>query len=301
MFYAIVVVIALILDQMMKYWAVINVPENTGTNVITQKLIPGFIHLTNYHNQGAAFGFLQNVSWARWFFVVLCAIFVLAVVYVLARNIVTSPGARWAAVIVVAGAIGNCVDRVISGYVVDMLEFDFLILGRNFPIFNIADIYITLGVIAFCLFTLLEKPAAGAGKQPETTEARTHVSAPANGTVSQFPEQLPKAPEKSAGVKYQDVVPPEPKPEPKPAPIQPVVVYTQPKQPVKPAQAVPQPVREESKPAPAPVKASEPVQPAQKPAPAQPRQQPETPASAPAQSTSDEFDLESILAEFRDL
>ena len=141
MLYAIVAVIALIIDQAVKYWATANIVLNTGSKAF----IPGFIQFTNIHNTGAAFSILEG---ARWFFVILCLVFVALIVYVLVTDIISAPGARWMAVIVMAGAIGNCIDRLICGYVVDMIEFEFM----NFPVFNVADIYITVGAVLFVIF-----------------------------------------------------------------------------------------------------------------------------------------------------
>lgn len=149
MLYAIAAVIALIIDQAVKYWTTAHIVLNTGT----KKLIPGFIHLTNLHNTGAAFSFLEG---ARWFFIVLCIVFVAAVIFLLAKNIIKGHTARWMSVIVLAGAVGNCIDRIINGYVVDMFEFEFKIFGMSFPVFNVADILITVGGILFCVFFLLE-------------------------------------------------------------------------------------------------------------------------------------------------
>ena len=164
MLYAIVAVIALILDQAVKYWTTAHIVLNAET----KELIPGFIHLANVHNTGAAFSFMEG---ARWFFVVLCIVFVAAVIVLLAKNIINTPVARWMAVIVMAGAVGNCIDRVLCGYVVDMFEFDFLIFGGSFPVFNIADIFITVGGIAFCLCILFEKEP-GVGKDAAPAEPR---------------------------------------------------------------------------------------------------------------------------------
>ena len=161
MFYAIVAVIALILDQALKYWTSVNIVENTAGYTEVRPLIPGILRLTNFHNSGAAFSFLANASWARWFFVVLCLIFVAIVIYALLRDIIPSPGARWAAVFVMAGAIGNCIDRMITGYVVDMLEFDFTVFGHRFPVFNLADVYITVGAIVFVIFILILQQVDG--------------------------------------------------------------------------------------------------------------------------------------------
>lgn len=165
MLYAIVAVIALILDQAVKYWTTANIVLNTGV----KELIPGLIRLTNIHNTGAAFSILEG---ARWFFVILCIAFVALIIYVLAKDIISTPKARWMAVMVMAGAVGNCIDRIICGYVVDMFEIELF----TFPIFNVADIYITVCGILFCLFVLLEKPAgsgseAGVASKPAAKKA----------------------------------------------------------------------------------------------------------------------------------
>jgi len=153
MIYAIAAVLALILDQAVKYWTTVNIVVDTGE----AKLLPGFLHLANVHNTGAAFSFLEG---ARWFFVAVCILFVAVVIYALAKDFLTGRVSRWSAVAIMAGAIGNCIDRIVCGYVVDMFEFDFLIFGKRFPVFNVADIYITLGVIVLCICILLEKPKA---------------------------------------------------------------------------------------------------------------------------------------------
>lgn len=146
MLYAIVAIIALIIDQAVKYWTTTHIVLATGTH----KLIPGFIYLTNYHNEGAAFSMLSG---ARWLFVALCIIFVGVVIYVLATDIIKGKVARWSAVVVLAGAVGNCIDRILNGYVVDMFVFEFV----DFAVFNVADIYITCGAIVFCICVLLDK------------------------------------------------------------------------------------------------------------------------------------------------
>ena len=173
MLYAIVAVIALILDQLIKYWTTISVIKDEGI----VKLLPGVIHLTNVHNTGAAFSFLQGM---RWLFVTLCVVFVAAVIYLLVKNIICTPGARWCAVIVMAGAVGNAIDRIINGYVVDMFEFDFKIFGMNFPVFNLADIYLTIGVLVFCVFLLAEKPE----EKQDKAKAGAARPAPPSGPVT---------------------------------------------------------------------------------------------------------------------
>ena len=95
MLYAIVAVLALILDQAVKYWTTANIVLNTGEKAF----LPGILRLTNVHNDGAAFSILEG---ARWFFVVLCVVFVAAVTYMLVKNIIKSAPARWTAVLVMA-------------------------------------------------------------------------------------------------------------------------------------------------------------------------------------------------------
>lgn len=176
MLYAIVAVIALIIDQAVKYWTTANIVLNTGE----KSLIPGFIHLTNIQNTGAAFSILEG---ARWFFVILCLVFVALIVYVLITDIISSPPARWMAVMVMAGAVGNCIDRLICGYVVDMFEFEGFMSW--FPVFNVADIYITVCGLLFVVFTLLEKPAEKPAK------AGAAESAPAAKSAKKLPIELP--------------------------------------------------------------------------------------------------------------
>lgn len=147
MAYAIVVVLVLILDQSLKYWTVVNLALDTGE----KQLIPGIIHLTHVRNTGAAFNLLEN---ARWFLVTVVVIFVIAVIVMLSMDIISGRLSRWMAVLVMAGAIGNGIDRLLYGYVVDMLEFEFI---NFFPVFNIADIFITCAGIGFCLAVIFHR------------------------------------------------------------------------------------------------------------------------------------------------
>ncbi|MBR1660046.1 MAG: signal peptidase II [Oscillospiraceae bacterium] len=297
MFYAIVAVILLILDQMIKYWATVNIVENTAGYMDVVPLIPGLVRLTNFHNSGAAFSFLAKASWARWFFVILCLIFVAVVVYALLRDLINTPVARWAAVIVMTGAIGNCIDRIISGYVVDMIEFDFTIFGHRFPVFNMADIYITVGAIVFIISILLEKPkAAPAPRQspaPEAPEgARSHVAAakvPEIGTfrLDEDEDGEETAPQPSPASAFI----PQPVSTPAASPRQESAKRESSKTEHVMRTLVAGRVEEES---PAPVPS-----PVPRPAPA-PEEAP-PPAPPKTESPEGEYSLDDILAEFRDL
>jgi len=329
MMYAIVAVIALILDQAVKYWTTVNIAVDSGS----AKLIPGVIHLANVHNTGAAFSFLEG---ARWLFVVLCILFVAIVVYVLVKDIIRQPLARWMAVLVSAGAIGNCIDRIVCGYVVDMFEFDFKIFNRAFPVFNVADIFITLGAIIFCVCILLEKTEPGAQPRKSAKAPRAAAKSAAadtdNAPAARKPLvrqrtklQIPEFP-KRAQAEAPAMDPNDPfaewerrAAETASAPAAPAnnVVYTQPAAPAAPAAtAYTQPTAPAAPAAPAHTQPAAPAAPAapaytQPTAPAAPaapaHTQPAAPAApaAPAHTQpaapAASYNLDDILAEFRDL
>ena len=107
--------------------------------------IPHILGLTHIHNTGAAFSMLSG---ARWFFVVLTIVFVVFALWVLYAKKITHPMGRWTLVLIIAGALGNLIDRIIYGYVVDMFE----VLFMQFAIFNVADIFVVVGGILFCIY-----------------------------------------------------------------------------------------------------------------------------------------------------
>ena len=102
--------------------------------------IPGVFELQYLENRGAAFGLLQN---RQYFFVILCAFFLCAAAFFLAKMPATR---RYLPLYIItaalaAGAAGNGIDRVLNGYVTDFFYFSLI----DFPIFNMADIYVTVG------------------------------------------------------------------------------------------------------------------------------------------------------------
>ena len=176
MLYAIVAVIVLILDQAAKYWTSVNLAVNA-----TSPFIPGFIQLTNVHNPGAAFGMLSG--W-RWLFVLLTVLVTIGVIYMLNKNIIKGKLGRWMLVLVVTGGIGNCIDRLINGYVVDMFQFQFKFpIIKDFAIFNVADIFITISGIIFCIYLIFHKetikeppaPAKPSRPMPRSTEPQVRA------------------------------------------------------------------------------------------------------------------------------
>ena len=160
MLYAIIAVICIIADQLIKYYTVAHITLSTGM----QKLIPGFIHMTYLQNKGAAFSFMADSSASRIVFVILCVVVCAVLIVLMVKGVLSGKGSRWCAVFVMAGAVGNAIDRLVSGYVVDMFEFEFF----TFPVFNLADIFITVGGVLFCVFVLLEGRTPKAKKIKDT-------------------------------------------------------------------------------------------------------------------------------------
>jgi len=117
------------------------------------KVMTGFFNLVRVHNAGAAFSFLAGASgWQRWFFTALGLVAAVVIVWMLKNH----PGQRlfcFALACILGGAVGNVIDRVLYGYVVDFLDFHWA--GMHFPAFNVADSAITVGAACLILDELL--------------------------------------------------------------------------------------------------------------------------------------------------
>lgn len=122
--------------------------------------VTGFFNLVRVHNSGAAFSFLAGASgWQRWFFVGLGLAASAFIVWML-KSHPTQKLFCFAVSMIMGGALGNVVDRLLHGYVVDFLQFRFGLLeplfpGGYFPSFNIADSAITLGAACLILDEIL--------------------------------------------------------------------------------------------------------------------------------------------------
>ena len=137
-------VLLIFFDQWSKYLVVNHLK---GQNPIP--LISGVFELQYLENRGAAFGIFQG---KRGFFLVITVIILLIAVWFyrklpLSRKCLPL---RIVTVVLAAGAVGNMIDRVVNNYVVDFFYFKLI----NFPIFNVADIYVTVGAIGLIIFLL---------------------------------------------------------------------------------------------------------------------------------------------------
>ncbi|MBQ2738980.1 MAG: signal peptidase II [Oscillibacter sp.] len=132
----------LALDQWFKAWVVANLPLGE-----TMPFLPGIMQLRTVHNYGAAW---SSFSGMRWLLIAVTSAIVLTILYFVVRGIVRHPLGLFAASLVISGGLGNIIDRLRFGYVVDMFDLTFM----NYPVFNIADICIVCGCVVGCAYYL---------------------------------------------------------------------------------------------------------------------------------------------------
>ncbi|MFA5524842.1 MAG: signal peptidase II [Tissierellales bacterium] len=148
MLYAAISLIVLLLDQASKFYAVKLLKENSPIVILDN-----FLQLTYVENFGAAFGILQN---KKIFFIVITTIVVVGIIFYMKSNISLTSSMKVALALVIGGAIGNLLDRIRLGYVVDFIDFKFWGL-YDFPVFNIADSSIVIATIAICYLVIFNK------------------------------------------------------------------------------------------------------------------------------------------------
>jgi signal peptidase II len=150
--YYLIAIAVVALDQLTKYLVVKNM--ELGQSI---PLIPDVFHLTSHRNMGAAFGILQN---QRWLFLLITIAVVIGITVSLVRIGRNQPRVSLALSLVLGGALGNFIDRLLTGKVVDFLDFTLI----HFPIFNVADAAITVGVALLLLDVALEGKRKSAGR-----------------------------------------------------------------------------------------------------------------------------------------
>lgn len=147
--YAIVAVIV-VLDQITKIWA------DSSLVMYEQVAVTGFFNITKAYNYGAAFSFLNDAGgWQRWLFTGISLVVSIVLTVWLYRM---SKQERWLSLsiaLILGGAVGNLIDRVWYGYVVDFIQVYWN--TSYFPSFNIADAAISCGTVILLVITLFEK------------------------------------------------------------------------------------------------------------------------------------------------
>lgn len=147
-FTGIIFVASIILDQLTKVWAV-NVLKD-GSSI---KIIGNFLRFTYAENKGAAFSILQN---QRWFFIIVTIVMLIVLAYIYFKTKNLNKLSKLSIAMIAGGAIGNFIDRLMLGYVIDFIDVRF---GSfyNFPIFNIADSFVVCGTILMIFLILFNK------------------------------------------------------------------------------------------------------------------------------------------------
>ena len=154
MWYAIAAVLGIVVDQFTKLLTVQRL--ELGQSV---PFIPGVLHFNHVRNYGASWNILDG---KRWFLIVVSVVAVAVIAVILAKKVVKHPLCTWGLTAMISGGIGNLLDRIMQGYVVDMFEPAFI---PWFPVFNVADIFATLGVIAFAIGLLFYEDKDKKGKE----------------------------------------------------------------------------------------------------------------------------------------
>ena len=135
----------IVIDQLVKAYVVQNIAIGE-----IKSWIPNLVSLTYLQNRGAAFSMLQD---QQWFFALITFVVMGVTVWYLHKHIEDSFWTVFGLILIIAGGLGNFIDRVSQGFVVDMFHLDFI----NFAIFNVADSYLTVGVIILLIAMLKEE------------------------------------------------------------------------------------------------------------------------------------------------
>ena len=131
-------------DQITKYLVVANIPLYADVPVL-----PGIVQLTYVQNTGAAFSMFQGMQWL--FLVIFLALTALIIYEYFKKPMPFTKLERWCIAAIYGGGLGNMIDRLRLGYVVDMIETQFI----TFPVFNVADCFITCGCILLLVHLVL--------------------------------------------------------------------------------------------------------------------------------------------------
>ena len=140
-----VIAILIVLDQLVKAYVVQNIALGE-----IKSWIPNFVSLTYLQNRGAAFSILQD---QQFLFAIITLVVMVGAIWYLHKHMEDSLWMVLGLTLIIAGGLGNFIDRISQGFVVDMFHLDFI----NFAIFNVADSYLTVGVVVLLLAMLKEE------------------------------------------------------------------------------------------------------------------------------------------------
>lgn len=144
MFLMCLVIALILIDQFAKYLVVVHLKD-----LVTIPIIDNVFHFTYVENRGAAFNFLKG---QRWFLTVFAIIIVIVLIILIKRRVVKTKIGRIGLCLIIAGSLGNVIDRIVRGFVVDFIDFRVI----NFAVFNFADILICVGAALLAFFIIFQ-------------------------------------------------------------------------------------------------------------------------------------------------
>ena len=151
MLYLLAIALCIGADQAVKYYVVTHLELYESA-----PLLPGVVELFHIRNTGGGFSILAGHTWVL---TVLTAVLMVGIAWALVKKYFPHPMAMWTLTAILGGGLGNLIDRVRLGYVVDMFNFQFI----SYPVFNVADILVVCGTIGFAAYYLLLPGALGGG------------------------------------------------------------------------------------------------------------------------------------------
>ena len=140
--WSIVIIVCVLLDQLIKLWAMKSLMP-----IGTFPIIKNVFHLTYVENRGAAFSILQNKTF---FLVTITSVALIIAAYLLFRGKIKGSFLQASVALIISGGVGNLIDRIRLGFVVDYLDFRLI----NFPVFNLADCFVVVGTFLILFYEL---------------------------------------------------------------------------------------------------------------------------------------------------
>ena len=151
MLYFVLMTALIAADQLVKKWTVTTFAAPVGNSVHTADAalpgIRGIVELTRVHNFGAAW---SSFSGMRWLLIGVTVVLMAVLAFFWIKKIVRHPLGKLSVYLILAGGIGNLIDRVVNGYVVDTFNLTFM----NYPVFNVADMCVVAGAIGGAIYYL---------------------------------------------------------------------------------------------------------------------------------------------------
>ncbi len=144
----IIVILAVVSDQITKYFVVQAANPVNGVSDWAREFIPGVLSFSYAENKGGGWSILNGGGWERVVLLGTSLVAMALIVYILIKFYKRHPLINIALSMILGGAIGNMIDRIRLGYVVDFLTTEFM----KFPIFNVADCFVTVGMVLLVIY-----------------------------------------------------------------------------------------------------------------------------------------------------